>query len=484
MNNESNSTAIFLQEIDNIEKELAAQLMKDKSDQTHSLLMSNGKTIDSRLKMIFTENDFKTDKEKYPKLKNMLSSIEERVNQRDKKLLQAINQLLKDIMETKSSKKIETILTTTNLGIIKKFGIKELNSEEILNAVKVKNNNIDILGLNVTNIKTDSATIFGDGTLYHGQITVTFNIITNNEIKKDSTINNTIYCITKDSNGNIYSGGRTANIFKTNKQTNKTEIITKIHNDHVWAINSDYQNNIWIGTWDGTLYKYNINEKMIKKINNFKGTITAIISDKNNNIYLTENHTCKVYKYSNDKNSFTEMAGITHPAWSLAIDNNDVIYVGTTKGVFKSKIINNNEFDSKLFTIDCKQQISIRSLVIDKENNIYAGTRENVGVGGVYKCKNNESKFSKIIGTNGEVFSLAADSHNNIYAGTWISNNEGKLFQYSNLTNQFIHLSDISNKGAIEWILIDKEDNMYFGTKNSNSDNGNLYSTNVKVTVI
>ena len=482
MNNESSSTAIFLQELATIEKELAAQLIKYKTSNQNNLLMSNPAAIDNRLKKIFTENPFNIPIEKYQKMKNMLFLIQEIINKRDTKLLQETNKLLNQIIETKSSKKISTILTTTNLGTIKKFGIKEIKSEEILNAVKIKNTNIDILGLNVTNIKTDSATIFGDGTLYYGQITVTFNIITNNEIKKDATINNTIYCITKDKIGNIYSGGRTANIFKTNNLTKKTEIITKIHNDHVWAISSDYQDNIWIGTYDGTLYKYNINEKIMKKINKFKGTITAIISDKNNNIYLTENNTHKVHKYSNDKNSFTEISGITGQAWALAVDNTNNIYVGTSQGVFKSTT--NNMFDPKPFTIDSKQKISIRSIVIDKENNIYAGTREGVAIGAIYKCKNNENNFNKIIGTKGEVFSLAIDSHNNIYAGTWISNNEGKLFQYSNLRNQFIDLSEISNKGAIEWMLIDKEDNMYFGTKNNNPDGGNLYIANVKVAII
>ncbi|WP_425381727.1 hypothetical protein [Spiroplasma endosymbiont of Polydrusus pterygomalis] len=300
-------------------------------------------------------------------------------------------------------------------------------------------------------------------------------------------IKNGIYCITGDNNDNIYCVGKSNKVFKITKNK-KIETIGEI-DDNSYAIKYDGLENIFIGSTKGTIYKYDIKNKTFTNIKQFTGDfINKIETDNNHNIYIGTWKTGtirdlpgngNVYKMEVGNTNFSEIKGTDGVIWSFAVDKDNNIYVGTTRGLFKT----NNE---NIFT-KCEVNIpyensnihAIRAILIDKEENIWIGTREGEHLGHIYKCKKGENKFVKIHeASNGEVFTLAIDSKQNIYAGTWNKPGEGYFLQYYPKINSFGILTNIpKNLGSVENIFINNKDDIYIGTKigPDNSNDGRIY---------
>ncbi len=300
-------------------------------------------------------------------------------------------------------------------------------------------------------------------------------------------IKNGIYCITGDNNDNIYCVGKSNKVFKITKNK-KIETIGEIDGNS-YAIKYDGLENIFIGSTKGTIYKYDIKKKTFTNIKQFTGDfINKIETDNNHNIYIGTWKAAtnkdlpgngNVYKMEVGNTNFSEIKGTDGVVWSFAVDKDNNMYVGTTKGLFKT----NNE---NIFT-KCEVNIpyensnihAIRAIVIDKEENIWIGTRERQHLGHIYKCKKGENKFVKIHeASNGEVFTLAIDSKQNIYAGTWNNSGEGYFLQYYPKVNYFGILNNIpKNLGSVENIFINNKDDIYIGTKigSNDSNDGRIY---------
>lgn len=123
---------------------------------------------------------------------------------------------------------------------------------------------------------------------------------------------------------------------------------------------------------------------------------------------------------------------------------------------------------------------SIRAILIDKNEDIWIGTREAKYIGNVYKRKIGEENFTRIPKTKvGEIFTIATDNKENIYAGSWTNYGDGNLFKYNNKTNNFELAVNIpTNLGSVESIFIDENNDIYFGTRigsSGYSNEGSLY---------
>ncbi|WDA54346.1 MAG: hypothetical protein PPFGHCPK_00784 [Spiroplasma endosymbiont of Drosophila atripex] len=275
-------------------------------------------------------------------------------------------------------------------------------------------------------------------------------------------------------------------VFKV-KKNKKVETIGKIDSDG-FTIKHDGSDNIFIGTTNGTIYKYNTKEEEFTKIKQFNEIINVIEVDNDHNIYFgTWNRSTgkdlpgigRVYKLEIENNDFSEIKGTSGAVWSLAIDESNNIYAGTTQGLFK--INQENIF------IKCPEKIpyqnpnvhTIRAILIDKEENIWIGTREGQHLGNIYRCKKGEKQFIRINEkSKGEVFTLAIDSKQNIYAGTWNNAGIGYFLQYYPKVNYFGTLANIpTNLGSIENIFINKNDDIFIGTRlgPDNGREGRLY---------
>ena len=247
-------------------------------------------------------------------------------------------------------------------------------------------------------------------------------------------------------------------------------IIPELSSERIEDIIEDKDGNIWIGTltklivYDGVSYKdYNSNKRL-------KGLgILSIFQSSDNAIWLATNKN-KVLKYVNGKfNVFEVPAKKTR---SIIEDNNGQILIGTENGLF---VLYDGVFKMRKLL----GEVAVRSLVIDKFDNLWISTIEK----GVYYKKG--EKYIQISTKNGlsnnSVLRLFFDKEANLWIGTYGGLNKFKNFLFVNYK--------IEKGLPILSIVKDEDDNIWFGTfgkgiyryKSSNGEDFNLNLTNSKL---
>ena len=150
------------------------------------------------------------------------------------------------------------------------------------------------------------------------------------------------------------------------------------------------------------------------------------------------------------------------------------IIFGTQDGL----IFNNGSLiagNSPLATIDSSQ---VNGLAIDSSGNLYAGTAGGIfngfGAGKVFKYNATLGYWVMLAGSGGggsldgsAVNALVIDSNNNLYAGT----NAGDVFRYS---NGVWNLMASSLNQPIKALVLDSSNNLYVGTNNG-TDVGDVF---------
>lgn len=448
---------------------------------------SNNENLKEEIKNLTKENDKLTDEKnnvinkdnEKEKIISQLKEIEKQIEQ-EKKVKQELEQQLENLKKEKND------CITIYQKMLEQERKAKQELEQQLTKCQEKSKKIDQLENKLEACSKEKQEQEKNNKINENDIPCNDNEIVN-VIITIPEIKNGIYCITGDNNDNIYCVGKSNKVFKITKNK-KIETIGEI-NGNSYAIKYDGLENIFIGSTKGTIYKYDIKKKTITNIKQFTGDfINKIETDNNHNIYIGtwKAATSKdlpgngnVYKMEVGNTNFSQIMGTDGVVWSFAVDKDNNMYVGTTKGLFKT----NNE---NIFT-KCEVNIpyensnihAIRAIVIDKEENIWIGTRERQHLGHIYKCKKGENKFVKIHKeSNGEVFTLAIDSKQNIYAGTWHNPREGYFLQYYPKVNYFGILNNIpKNLGSVENIFINNKDDIYIGTKigPDNSNDGKIY---------
>ncbi|WP_338987561.1 hypothetical protein [Spiroplasma endosymbiont of Dasysyrphus albostriatus] len=105
----------------------------------------------------------------------------------------------------------------------------------------------------------------------------------------------------------------------------------------------------------------------------------------------------------------------------------------------------------------------IWTIAIDKNENVYIGTRESSFKGNVYKYQKNQNTFKKMDGINKSVSSLTFDNDDNIYAGVWTgsyqSPSNGEVYKCLAEETNFKPMSGI--KGGVLSLVFNKNTNFY-----------------------
>ena len=200
---------------------------------------------------------------------------------------------------------------------------------------------------------------------------------------------NNIRVIFEDSKQNLWVGTNSAGVFKLDKNNNKfVKALENLDNFSIRAISEDSYNTIWIGTDVNGLFGYN-----------YENNETTHYSTSNSRITSNSIWALTSDKHSKSTNTFTSFVNndignrpIDNNITSLAIDNNDNIWIATEGGL-SIYLTEKNEFINYKHSLSDIRSLSnsfLRVILKSKSNLIWIGT---VG-GGVNKLNLNK-KFNQ-----------------------------------------------------------------------------------------
>jgi ligand-binding sensor domain-containing protein len=262
---------------------------------------------------------------------------------------------------------------------------------------------------------------------------------------------NTCLDLEFDKNGQIWVGRQGGGIMKINPRTHAFSMDPRYHNLYaklphptVTALYADEEKNIWFGSWDKILYRYN-DKKQIEE--NFQTTnqfwsfkndeITSFRQDKFLNLWMGGRNLGlqvynkklnRFYHYQHDPSREGTIAD--NKINCIYIDRSGVVWVGTNKGVS----IHNPTLQQFEQTFLAEPGISSKEIIVndffkDKKNNLWIATTE-----GIYIRKAGASSFvfRPIVykGNRLNVSKFFYDEKEGFYLGTNYS-----LFIYDQLHN-------------------------------------------------
>lgn len=214
-----------------------------------------------------------------------------------------------------------------------------------------------------------------------------------------------------DKNGIIWVGRQGGGIMKINPQTGETKMdgryqnfYAKLPHSTVTALFSDEEKNMWFGSWDKVLYRYNANthtEEVFQKDQSphsfMNDEVLCFTQDKTNNIWMGgRNSGLHVYDknlkkfYNHQYDPSREGTIADNKINCIFIDRSGVVWLGTNKGVS----IHNpaqQQFQQTFILAppNVSEGLSINDFYCDKRQNLWVATNQ-----GLFMRKANETVFT------------------------------------------------------------------------------------------
>ena len=327
---------------------------------------------------------------------------------------------------------------------------------------KIVNNPDKVTSLSkVKSIYTDKKGSVWVGTYYNGVniwdvSNINFSNLSQNSGKQALSFD-VISSIVADKNQNIYFGTEGGGITILDKKTETTRFLSASKNSEfsgnsVKSMLFSEKGVLWIGTFSKGLSAYDTHSQQyitntispdLRNLLNETGVYVIKKGSSNEVLWLgtfgkglirydTSNHTYQIIGNDNYSNNFLSSNRIR----TLLIDKNDNIWIGTQSGLNQ---INLNDFDNKNYRVkhyffdnNVLSGDDILTLFQDNKNRIWVGTKAK----GLYLF--NGKTFNKInihIGNTAitSIHSISEDSKNNL----WLSSNYG-IIRYNPAKNSLI----------------------------------------------
>lgn len=232
-----------------------------------------------------------------------------------------------------------------------------------------------------------------------------------------------VYCVTIDSEGNVYTGGNVTGGVTTRKYDINGDVVWSInHGNSVNAIAVDNQGNVYTGgnvTSNLTTRKYDSSGGLLWSANH-GNTVKGIAVDADGNVYTTGYRATSDYvtrKYDSNGVLLWSIAGLD--SYSIAV-NSTIVMVGSVYGT-GSQTLRTYAFDgtpgsTSNFAGD------LRGICGDTSGNIYAATANYFGSTN-YKLIRYNSSLSltkQLLYINDVAFCVAVDPDGNMYLGSGV----------------------------------------------------------------
>lgn len=375
------------------------------------------------------------------------------------------------------------------------------------NPNSLSNNNIRTLFVDHDNLLWIGTR--GGGLNIFNPITKTFKHFIHNP-DKNSISENKIEHMLKDSYGIVWIGTYSTGINKYDPKTGKFEVYEQniipgkgISHNRIEYIYEDRSKILWIGTRGGGINKIDLKPRKFENIIYGRlipnmlphPSVWTIVPDGTGNVWIGTDgggiaqynlETKKFIKYLrhnyNSNNSLVQ-----NRVWSMLAQSPDTIWIGTYENGLNRLIINNNNYDFKLYEHNPYNDASIagnqiNALLKDSKGNLWIGTQNGISRA-IFKKNQNVSFVNyKYEADNDNTLSdnyvsvIYEDKNNQIWVGSYIGGlnkyiAEQDYFKRMKITN---NSKDIDNY-RVQSLYEDKWNRFWVGT-----EGGGLYKFNRK----
>jgi len=220
--------------------------------------------------------------------------------------------------------------------------------------------------------------------------------------------NRTFLSICTDASGYIWAGGHGGGIFKINPNSLRhfndaryENLYANLPHAAITSFYRDENNDIWFGSWDKSLYRYNSSSGTETEYkhngNNYtfvNDEVLCFAKDRNGLLWIGGHYkglqaydkkTGKFYLYQHDP--LRDGSISDNHINCLLIDKNGVLWLGTNRGL---NVINptQQQFQQFFLPVVAKQPSVLYDLYEDENKNLFIGTND-----GLFIKKNGTSKF-------------------------------------------------------------------------------------------
>ena len=306
--------------------------------------------------------------------------------------------------------------------------------------------------------------------------------------------NYSIRAMCEDSSKILWVGTNENGLFAYNSITNQIEDFTKsnsnITSNAIWALATDFRNNIWIGTYNGGLNKFDRTKKTFTSFMNtgsdkeiINNNITSLIIDNYNNPWICTEGGLSIYldhknEFVNYKHNLSDLRSLSNSFLRVIVKaKSNLIWIGTVGGGLNKLNLNKkfNQFNHNPTNENSLSHNMIRAIEGDSKGNIWIGTLGN-GINRYDKQKNRFQRFnSRSMGLSEDVVtSILEDKNNSLWVGTWGGGLNKIKFSFDNdgykvvKLNIYKHLPNNSqsfSSDIIQDIFEDSNGNLWIGTE-------------------
>jgi len=311
----------------------------------------------------------------------------------------------------------------------------------------------------------------------------------NNQIQKidlpqNSSSNQEIWAIYKDSDGTLWIGTYASGLITINPNTLETkQIVIDRNNDRsltVRAIAKDRNGKYWIGTRGGlyvyeknrgvTAFYYHDEREPKSLVNNsiqhiahdVKGDVW--IGTRNGiNFLIEERQNIQGYKSMQGDDRYLNSSEI----FAFWMDPKGDIWAGTESGGINILNRRTGRFSYLMPQKNNPNSLSrncIKALLDDGKGNLWIGTFlggidvMNLQTGTFRHYTNNPNDPTSL--SDNKVWALLRDSNNEIWAGTSVG-----LDKFNPATNSFVHHPDLVDGEQVNWLVEDDDDCLWIGAE-------------------
>lgn len=297
----------------------------------------------------------------------------------------------------------------------------------------------------------------------------------------NSLCDNTVWSITEDMTGALWFG--TSNGLCKLENYNFTTYRNfngNTRNNHILSLAADYQNNLWIGSFMGGLYRFNPERN---KFDNFKrnnnsdsingNVIRGLYRDKKGNIWLgmiqrgvcmISNEDIKKREYKFNKKIFDSTV-VNAPGnttvYEITENKSGDIFLSSSNNIYLYSTSQNKFSKVNLASIPKGPSENI-AMICDISNCLWVSSYENC----LYKVINrNDNFFDLSVDVNGnEIGNVKSIFYEKNKSRILVGSNSG-LFEFDG-TNKIISKIGLENKNVSVNDLLQIENDLYLGTDN------------------
>ena len=297
----------------------------------------------------------------------------------------------------------------------------------------------------------------------------------------NSLCDNTVWSITEDMAGVLWFG--TSNglcKFENNNFTTYRDFRGNTKSNHILSLAADSQNNLWIGSFMGGLYRFNPERN---KFDNFKrnnnadsingNVVRGLYRDKKGNIWLglikrgacmISNEDIKKGEYKFSKKIFDSTV-VNSPGnatiYEITENKNGDIFFSSSNNVYQYSPAQ-NKFSKIILSTISKGPSENIAMICDISNCLWVSSYENC----LYKAVNNNNNFSNFsIDVNGnEIGNVKSIFYEKNKSRILLGSSSG-LFEFDE-TCEKISKIDLENKNVLVNAILQIENDLFLGTDN------------------